>query len=65
MKPLFIFLLVLVSQPVLAADDSLLSGEMMNYIGFGAIVFTLILFVIVMLVLLRTFKVMTKIILGP
>ena len=65
MKPLLIFLLVLVSQPVLAADDSLLSGEMMNYIGFGAIVFTLILFVIVMLVLLRTFKVMTKIILGP
>ncbi|WP_448697533.1 cbb3-type cytochrome c oxidase N-terminal domain-containing protein [Mucilaginibacter sp. AW1-3] len=65
-RRLIIFtVMVLAAQPVLAKSDSLLSGETMNYIGFGAIVFTLILFVIVMLVLLRTFKVMTRIVLGP
>lgn len=46
-------------------DTGLTSSQLMNYMGYGAIVFTLILFIIVMLVLLRTFKIMTRIVLGP
>lgn len=46
----------------MAADDGMLSVETMNYIGYGAIVVTLLLFVIVLLVLLRTFKVLTRVI---
>ncbi|OKS87524.1 hypothetical protein RG47T_2985 [Mucilaginibacter polytrichastri] len=45
--------------------DSLISGQDKNYIAYGAIMMMLILLVIVMLVLLRTFKVLTKIIIGP
>jgi cytochrome c oxidase cbb3-type subunit 3 len=52
-------------QPVLAKDDSMLSGETMNYIGFGAIIITLIVVVVALLVLLRAFNVLTKIVLGP
>jgi len=55
--------LLLGAQPILAADDSLVSGETMNYIGFGAIVFTLLLFVVVMLVILRAFNVLTRVVL--
>ncbi|MGZ3871849.1 MAG: cbb3-type cytochrome c oxidase N-terminal domain-containing protein [Mucilaginibacter sp.] len=55
--------LILFIQPVMAADDSLIPGDVMNYIGYGAVVTMLILFIIVMLVLLKTFRVLTKIIL--
>ncbi|HVW14414.1 MAG TPA: cbb3-type cytochrome c oxidase N-terminal domain-containing protein [Mucilaginibacter sp.] len=52
--------------PVFAeGNDSLLSGETMNYIGYGTIVAMLLLFIGVMLVLLRTFKTLTRILLGP
>ena len=47
-------------QPVLAADDSMSSGEMMNYIGHGAVMFKLILFLIVLLFLLKAFGLLTK-----
>jgi cytochrome c oxidase cbb3-type subunit 3 len=51
-------------QPALAADDhSLMSEDLKNYIGYGAIMFFLILLIIVMLVLLRTFNALTTIVL--
>ncbi|MEO8885142.1 MAG: cbb3-type cytochrome c oxidase N-terminal domain-containing protein [Mucilaginibacter sp.] len=63
-RVLFIFLgLLFIIQPVSAADDSLISADLQNYIGFGFIAFALLLLLIVMLVLLRTFKVLTHIIL--
>jgi cytochrome c oxidase cbb3-type subunit III len=56
-----------VAVPVFAqeADSGLISGELMNYIGYGAIVFTLILFIIVMLIVLRAIKVIAKVLVGP
>lgn len=50
-------------QPAFAANDSLIPGDVMNEIGYAAIMLALILFLAVMLVLLRTFKVLTRIIL--
>ncbi|MGZ4008907.1 MAG: cbb3-type cytochrome c oxidase N-terminal domain-containing protein, partial [Mucilaginibacter sp.] len=51
-------------QPAFAEDDhSLLTPDVQNYIGYGFIVLMLLIFIIVMLVLLRTFKVLTRIIL--
>lgn len=50
-------------QPAMAKDDSLLSGETMNYIGFGMIVLMLIIFVIAFLVINRAFRVVTRIVL--
>lgn len=44
----------------MAANDGLIPGDVMNYVGYGAILIMLVLFVIVLLVLLRTFNVMTK-----
>jgi cytochrome c oxidase cbb3-type subunit 3 len=59
---LFLVLIVL-GQNALAADNhSLLSATTQNEIAYGVIVSALVLFIIVMLVLLRTFKVLTKII---
>ncbi|HEY0244055.1 MAG TPA: cbb3-type cytochrome c oxidase N-terminal domain-containing protein [Mucilaginibacter sp.] len=55
--------LVSIVQPVLADDGSMSSGTLQNYIGYGIIVATLLLFLIVMLVLLRTFKILTRLIL--
>lgn len=62
---ILITLMALGLQPAFAADGGLSSGELMNYVGYGFIIFTLILFIIVMLVLLRTFKVLTRLIIGP
>lgn len=50
--------------PVMAADDTLMPVDTMNYIGYGAIMLMLVLFVVTMLVLLRTFKVLTRLLLG-
>jgi cytochrome c oxidase cbb3-type subunit 3 len=50
--------------PAVAEDDhSLLTPGMQNYIGYGVIVFALLLFIVVMLVLLRAFKVLTRLVL--
>jgi len=46
-------------------EPGLTSGELMDYIGYGAIVFSLILFIAVMLVVLRAIKVIAKALLGP
>ncbi len=50
-------------QTAAAKGDSLMSGNMQNYIGYGAIMGMLVLFIIVLLILLRAFKVMTRVIL--
>ncbi|TWJ01660.1 hypothetical protein JN11_01811 [Mucilaginibacter frigoritolerans] len=44
-------------------DHNLLSPTLENYIGFGAVVAMLILFIVVMLVLLSTFRVLTRLVL--
>lgn len=62
-KLILIAVLVFAAQPLLA--DDLISSEMKNYIGYGAIMFLLLVVLMAMLVLLRTFKVLTKAILGP
>jgi len=62
-KLLIIPTLFLFIQSAGAKDDSLISNEMKNYIGFGAIAFTLVLFVIVLLVLMRVFRIMSQFIL--
>jgi cytochrome c oxidase cbb3-type subunit 3 len=61
---IFLSLLVLGIQPAFAEDSSLMPGETMNYIGFGAIMLALITLIIAMMVVLRAFQVVTKILLG-
>jgi len=66
MKFKYILILLAVGgtiQPALAADEGMSAGELQNYVGYGFIVTMLLLFLIVMLVLLRTFKILTRIIL--
>jgi cytochrome c oxidase cbb3-type subunit 3 len=64
LRPTLIFILTVSVLPAFAADDhSLISSDVQNYIGYGAILFALVLFIVVMLVLLRIFKVLTRIIL--
>ncbi|GAB2700386.1 hypothetical protein GCM10027037_26440 [Mucilaginibacter koreensis] len=53
------------TQPVQAANDSLISGEMKNYIAYGAIMLFMLVLLAAMLVLLKTFKVLTKAMLTP
>jgi cytochrome c oxidase cbb3-type subunit 3 len=55
--------LLLATLPACAAGDNLIAADVMNYIGYGAIVFMLLLLIIVLLVLLKTTKVLTRIIL--
>jgi len=51
-------------QPLLAQDDhSLLPADLENYIGYGAVILMLLIFIVVMLVLLYAFKTLTRIIL--
>jgi cytochrome c oxidase cbb3-type subunit 3 len=54
--------LLLLMQPAMAVDDSLSSGEIMDYVGYGAVVFMLILFLIVFLLLLKAFRLLTKLV---
>ena len=60
---ILLFAFIFMGMPAWAADDNLVSAELMNDIGYGAIVAILILFIVVMLLILRTFKVLTKIML--
>lgn len=56
--------LCLAVQPALAADDhSLIPGEMENYIGYGAIMLLLLLIIVALLVILRAFKIVTRLVL--
>lgn len=64
LRAIIFFSLCLGAQTALADDDhSLLTPQQENYIGYGAIISVLVLFVLVMLVLLRTFRVLTRVIL--
>ena len=61
MKPLrllILLLLVLGAQPVFA-EDSLLSPETMNYIGYGTVIVALIVVIISMLLVLKAVKLVT------
>jgi len=51
--------------PAAAGNDSLISPEVRDYIGFGTIMGMLLLFIVVMLILNRTFKVIAKALLTP
>lgn len=55
--------LVFTLQPAIAKDDSLIPGDVLNYIGYGVIIFSLLLFVVAFLVVLRAFRVVTRIVL--
>ena len=63
---IFFSLLVLGIQTAFAADDhSLLTGETMNYIGYGAIMVALIVLIIAMTTVLKAFKVVARLLMGP
>lgn len=56
-------ILCVAGQNTMAADEhSLLSAKTQNEIAYAVIIFALLLFIVVMLVLLRTFKVLTRVI---
>ncbi len=56
--------LAMIIQPVIADDDhSLISPDSQNYIAYGVIVAMLLLFILVMLVILKAVKVLTRVIL--
>lgn len=59
----FAGVLVFTVQPIMAKDDSLIPGDVMNYIAAGAIFFTLILIVVALLVVLRAFRIVTRMVL--
>lgn len=63
MKKLLVIPAILLAGTASAQGDSLVSDEIKNYIGYGAIIAMLVLFIVVFLVLLRALKVMTKVIL--
>ena len=62
-RVLTIITIVIATQQSFAQGDSMVSDEMKNYIGYGAIITMLLLFLVAMLVLLRTFKILTRVIL--
>ena len=45
-------------------DKAATSTDMMNYVGFGAIILALLIFVVALLVILRTVRVITKVAMG-
>ena len=61
---IFISLFALGVQPAFAEGGSLMPGETMNYVGLGAIMLALITLIIAMMVVLRAFQIVTKILLG-
>ncbi|MBS1530748.1 MAG: c-type cytochrome [Bacteroidetes bacterium] len=66
LRYIFLSMIVLGVQPVFAADEGqLLSGDAKNYIGYGAIILTLIVLIIAMLIVLKAFKVVARLLLGP
>ena len=63
LRVLILFSLIIGTQPAFADDHSMIPSAIENYIGYGAIITVLVLFVIVMLVLLRTFRILTRLVL--
>ncbi len=70
MKTKFLWMLLFLSSGTAftaAAQDTepeLTSGELMNYVGYGTIVFVLLVFVVAMLVVLRAVNAISKAVLG-
>jgi len=62
---IFLSLFVLAITPAFAEDGGLLSGETMNYVGFAAIMLGMITVCIALYVVLKAFRVVVKILLGP
>ena len=62
---IFLSLFVLAITPAFAEDGGLLSGETMNYVGFAAIMLGMITVCIALYVVLKAFRVVAKILLGP
>jgi cytochrome c oxidase cbb3-type subunit 3 len=63
-RRLFIITAIIVTtQQCFAQGDTMVTDDVKNYIGYGAIMAMLLLFLGVMVVLLRTFKVLTRVIL--
>ncbi len=65
LKFILLCLIVLAVQPAFAADDTLIPADIKNYIGYGAIMVVLLLVLLAMVVLLRAFKALTKMLLTP
>ena len=63
LRIIFLLVILISVQPVTVAADSLLPGETMDYIGYGAIIAVLLLLIIAMLILLKAFKVLTRVVL--
>lgn len=64
LRLIFLSLMVLGVQPAMASD-SLLPSDTMNYIGYGAIIITCFVILIALLMVLKAFKVLTRLVLGP
>jgi len=62
---IFLSLFVLAITPAFAENGGLLSGETMNYVGFAAIMLGMITVCIALYVVLKAFRVVAKILLGP
>ncbi|MEO6520829.1 MAG: cbb3-type cytochrome c oxidase N-terminal domain-containing protein [Mucilaginibacter sp.] len=64
----YILIPLLFAQPVFADDDSALpeltTSQIMNFVGYGAIVVTLLVFIAALLVIVRAIKAMTKVMIG-
>lgn len=60
-KFFFIIIIVLATQQGFAQGDSMVSDGLKNYVGYGAIITMLLLFLAAMLFLLRTFKVLIRV----
>ncbi|GAC1312631.1 MAG: hypothetical protein NVSMB24_34500 [Mucilaginibacter sp.] len=62
---LFLALTFLMQHAIADDDHRLFSSKMKNYIGFGAIITMLLLFILAMIMLLRTFNLLARIVLKP
>lgn len=51
------------SAPGIINDNSLIAADIQNYIGFGAIVLLMLLIIIALLVILRAFNIVTRLVL--
>ncbi|RKR83573.1 cytochrome c oxidase cbb3-type subunit 3 [Mucilaginibacter gracilis] len=54
--------LFLTVQPVMAANDTLIPADVRDYLGYGLISITLLLFIAVLLVMLKTFRILTRVV---
>lgn len=60
LKLILLCLIALAVQPAFAADDTLIPTDIKNYIGYGAIMLVLLLVLLAMVVLLRAFRALSR-----